>query len=71
MPDDDVRASSAAGAPLVRSAAIKDGGGAAGPSAWIGGAEAPARCDVPESTAGATGAGVDGEDTATEAGAAG
>ena len=70
----------AAGAPLARIAAIKDRGGPAGPLAWdasemsfatLGGAEPPETGDVPESTGGATGPGVEADDTAAEAEAAG
>jgi endoglucanase len=75
-PDGDVRGISAAGAPLAIIAAIKDGGGAAGPSASVvsevscptlGGGELPETLAVPGSTDGAVGAGVDGEDRSTGA----
>ena len=75
-----MRAISAAGAPLARIAAMGDGGGPAGPPAWVasevsfatlGGAEPPETGDVPESTGGATGPGVQADDTAAEAEAAG
>ena len=75
-----MRAISAAGAPLARIAAMGDGGGPAGPPAWdasevsfatLGGAEPPETGDVPESTGGATGPGVQADDTAAEAEAAG
>ena len=75
-----MRAIRAAGAPLARIAAIGDGGGPAGPFArdgWeesratLGGAEPPETGDMPESTGGATGPGVEAGVTAAEAEAAG
>ena len=80
VPGDDVRAISAAGAPLVRIAAINEGGGAARPSVSVVcevgspmlGAAAPREAlDVADSTGGATGGDVDVEDTGAAAGAAG
>ena len=79
-PDSDVTGIRAAGAPLARIAAMGDGGGPAGPLVWVasemsfatlGGAERPETGDVPDSTGGATGAGVEVEETAAEAEAAG
>ena len=64
--DDDVKGIRAAGAPLARIAASKDGGGAAGPLASVvtemfcrilGGAELPRTLDVPGTTGTANGAG--------------
>ena len=76
-----MRAIRAAGAPLARIAAIGDGGGPAGPSrsGRVGGVAARrsvARSrretgDVPDSTGGATGPGVEADVTAAEAEAAG
>jgi hypothetical protein len=76
-PDDDVTGIRAAGAPLARIAAIRDLGGAAGPSAWVvselscptfGGAELPERLDVPGSTGTTNGAGGAGATAAKPAG---
>jgi hypothetical protein len=75
-PDGDVRSINAAGAPLVRIAAIRDRGGAGGPAAWVslptmGGAAPPTPRDGPETDGGATGAGVEAEGAAAEPGPAG
>ena len=79
-PDGDVTGIRAAGAPLARIAAIGDGGGPAGPPAsfasevsfaTLGGAEPPPTLDALESTGGATGPGIEADDTAAEAEAAG
>jgi len=77
--DDDVTAISAAGAPLVRIAAINEGGGA-GPFASVvcevgvptlAVATPRKALDVPESAGDATGAGVEVEDKDAAVGAAG